>query len=369
MRPRLSMAKVKPSAAPRARIASRDCAICSSVEPYLWAICSPISSPSGTILAFSSKGWKWISAWAVSFSLSSACSSDLRPITHQGQETSETKSIRTGVGVDMWQPLRESVAAARCGAASPAYACGATKIKHLLFLASRLCSILLAAYLSFLAREQVGDILAVTVSQQHAHGDHGQQDGIDAEQQAIIKRCEQGCHQRGQRGIAEGVGDDQPGRQSCQAQPDIDAQQHPQRRRHALATDETEEDGPQMAEENGNRHQRDSRIAHAQRAVKVRSQEYGQPALGAIAEQGHDGGALVAAAQHIGRARILRAIGARIGNAENLAHHHGKRYRAEQVSGHCHCQGCDYWIHLFPLLIISLTSRPGQQNIHQARAR
>src|SRR5471032_540467 len=61
--------------------------------------------------------------------------------------------------------------------------------------------------------------------------------------------------------------------------------------------------------------------------------------------------------------------GARIGNAENLAHHHGKRYRAEQVSGHCHCQGCDYWIHFFPLLIISLTSRPGQQNIHQVATR
>src|SRR5450830_546100 len=290
------MAKVKPRSAPRARIASRDCAICSSVEPYFWAICSPISWPSGAILAFSSKGWKWISAWAVSFSLSSACSSDLRPITHQGQETSETKSIRTGVGVDMWQPLRESVAAARCGAASPAYACGATKIKHLLFLASRLGYLFLAADLAFLTREQVGNILAVTVGQQHTHGNHGQQNGIDAEQQAIIKRREQGCHQRGQRGIAEGIGDDQPGRQSCQAQPDIDAQQHAQRRGHALAADETEEDRPQMAKEDGNRHQRYGRVAHTQGAVKVRGQEHGQPALGAIAQQGHDGGALVAAA-------------------------------------------------------------------------
>src|SRR5450830_28131 len=273
MRPRLSMANVKPSAAPRARIASRDCAICSSVEPYLWAICSPISSPSGTILAFSSKGWKWISAWAVSFSLSSACSSDLRPITHQGQETSETKSIRTGVGVDMWQPLRESVAAARCGAASPAYACGATEIKRLLFLSSCLGRLFLAAYLAFLARKQVGDILAMAVSQQHAHGDHGQQDGIDTEQQTVIKRCEQGRHQGCQRGIAEGVGDDQPGRQAGQAQPDINTQQHAQRRSHALAADEAEENGPQMAEENGNRHQRHGRVAHAQGAVKVRSQE------------------------------------------------------------------------------------------------
>ncbi len=98
------MLKVKPSAAPRSRIASRFASICSAELPYLRTRCSVESSPSGAICGFSSNGWKWISALTSPSSFASACCSEASPIAHQGQETSETKSIRSGAGVDIGIP-------------------------------------------------------------------------------------------------------------------------------------------------------------------------------------------------------------------------------------------------------------------------
>ncbi|MNE16279.1 hypothetical protein D3C80_1092200 [compost metagenome] len=84
----------KPTSAARARIISRFWADCSGVEPYLRPICSTMFSPSGAICGFSSKGWKAMSAATPSpFKVSSAVVSPPRPTAHQGQTTSETKSI------------------------------------------------------------------------------------------------------------------------------------------------------------------------------------------------------------------------------------------------------------------------------------
>ena len=93
MRLRLSMLKVNPSSAPRAAMASRFFWLCSGVAPYFSCRCSPMSWPSGPICGFSSKGWKCKSSATSPCSRSAACSSALRPMMHQGQETSETKSI------------------------------------------------------------------------------------------------------------------------------------------------------------------------------------------------------------------------------------------------------------------------------------
>src|SRR6185437_11306981 len=93
------MLKVKPSAAPRARIASRLASICSAELPYLRRRCSVESSPSAAICGFSSNGWKWISADTSPSSFASACCDDARPTAHQGQDTSETKSMRSGTGI------------------------------------------------------------------------------------------------------------------------------------------------------------------------------------------------------------------------------------------------------------------------------
>jgi hypothetical protein len=72
-------------------------------------------------------------------------------------------------------------------------------------------------------------------------------------------------------------------------------------------------------------------------------QPHCQPALERVADQGGNRRALVAASQHIGGARVFRAIGARIGQAEQLAADNGKRDRADQVSGYGHPNS----IHLF----------------------
>ena len=78
-------------------IMARFWADCSGVEPYLAPMCSTMFSPSGTIWGLSSNGWKAMSAVIPSgLRFSSACSSPPRPTTHQGQTTSETKSIFSG---------------------------------------------------------------------------------------------------------------------------------------------------------------------------------------------------------------------------------------------------------------------------------
>ena len=61
--------------------------------PYFFAMCSAVSSPSGAICGFSSKGWKCSVTGTSGPRRSSAVSSEARPMAHQGQETSETKSI------------------------------------------------------------------------------------------------------------------------------------------------------------------------------------------------------------------------------------------------------------------------------------
>ena len=93
MRERLSMLNVKPTAAPRWRIASRFFCTCCSGMPYLRAMCSVVSSPSGAMPGFSSNGWKCSVTGTSGPRRSSAVSSAARPMAHQGQETSETKSI------------------------------------------------------------------------------------------------------------------------------------------------------------------------------------------------------------------------------------------------------------------------------------
>ena len=68
----------------------------SDVEPYFFFTCSVVFSPSGGMSGLSSNGWKWISATTSGPIASSACLNDRSPITHQGQATSETKSMRSG---------------------------------------------------------------------------------------------------------------------------------------------------------------------------------------------------------------------------------------------------------------------------------
>ena len=89
-----------------------------------------------------------------------------------------------------------------------------------------------------------------------------------------------------------------------------------------------------MTEEN-----RQGDQSHHQQALlimrrKMYRQKHRQPAFCRIAQQGQRRCRLLAAAQHIGRAGIAGTIGARIGEAERLAHQHRERNRADQVGAH-----------------------------------
>ena len=97
MRPRPAGLKLKPTAAPRSRMAARLASNCAGVPPYLRARCSLISSPPGGMSGFSSKGWKCSVACTASALCASARCSEARPTAHQGQAMSETKSILRGV--------------------------------------------------------------------------------------------------------------------------------------------------------------------------------------------------------------------------------------------------------------------------------
>ena len=56
-----------------------------------------MSCPPGGMCGFSSNGWQCRVAWMSPATLVSACSSAPSPIAHQGQDTSETKSILSWV--------------------------------------------------------------------------------------------------------------------------------------------------------------------------------------------------------------------------------------------------------------------------------
>ena len=87
------IAMVKPTPAARSRIILREAADCCGVDPYFCATCSRMFWPSGGMSGFSSNGWKWMSAFTRSPTRSNACSSPFKPMMHQGQTTSETKSM------------------------------------------------------------------------------------------------------------------------------------------------------------------------------------------------------------------------------------------------------------------------------------
>jgi hypothetical protein len=90
------------------------------------------------------------------------------------------------------------------------------------------------------------------------------------------------------------------------------------------------------------RHQCDAAVVDAVLRAECHRQPDRQPALGAVAEQGGDCRFFTAAAQDIGRARVLRAIGARVGQAEHAAHHDGEGNRADQVGGDGKKQGIQH---------------------------
>ena len=160
------------------------------------------------------------------------------------------------------------------------------------------------------------------------HGDDA--DGhhlvIPAPQQKGVQRRAGRGHQGGQRRITQHHGDAQPGSQHAEPEQRIKGEEHSRRGGHPFAALETEEHRVEVPEKHGQRHQRDNAFAEQAALHEHLGQEYRQPAFEQIAQEGQRGRLFVAAAQDVGRARVLGAVAARIGQPEHTAGDHGKRY-------------------------------------------
>ncbi len=144
-----------------------------------------------------------------------------------------------------------------------------------------------------------------------------------------ITGADGGGDQRGERRVARHVGDEQPGSGDGQAEDGVEGEQDAGGRGNALAALELQEDRVEVAEEDGQCDQGDDGVAQ----THLLGDDDGDGAFERIADQGHQRRLLVAAAQHVGGARIARAVSARIGQAEDPGRDHGEGNRAEQVSG------------------------------------
>ena len=133
----------------------------------------------------------------------------------------------------------------------------------------------------------------------------------------------------GQRRVAEGEGDEQPGAEHGEAEQRVERQQDAGAGGDTLAALELEEDRKQVAEENGQRDEADHVVAEAH----FLGDEDRDPALERVADQREQRSLLVTAAQDVGGARVARAIAARVGESEKFRGNHRKGNRAKQVSG------------------------------------
>ena len=157
---------------------------------------------------------------------------------------------------------------------------------------------------------------------------------LTEEEQAREGRGERRRQRRG-RGVARGVGHHQPDHRAEDRDACVDPGEYAERGGHALAAVEAQEEREHVAEEGGQPGERgDVRLeAEAQR------RPHRQPALERVAEQGEHGRGLVAAAQHVGRAGVARAVLARIFQAEQAAGDDREGNGAEQVGGDDQKQG------------------------------
>jgi len=137
--------------------------------------------------------------------------------------------------------------------------------------------------------------------------------------------------QRARRRYLQHHGDYEPDRERRGRQSPVERQHDACRGGDTLAALEFVEYRKQVAQIRG-KHDRgeNERLGFRLRAVLLR-EKHREPALREIAEQRQRGRRLVAGAQHIGRARIARAIAVRIGQREQPADDDGERNRADQI--------------------------------------
>src|ERR1700674_2704236 len=96
------------------------------------------------------------------------------------------------------------------------------------------------------------------------------------------------------------------------------------RRRDAFTACEMMENRIQVSDKNGKRGSRGSERCVAPAGTQVIREHDGGKPLDAVAEERQQRGCLVAGAQHISRARVARAIAARVRQSAKLAYDHRK---------------------------------------------
>lgn len=176
---------------------------------------------------------------------------------------------------------------------------------------------------AFLAGEQLRDVRAMPPDQQHAHREHrpGDRIVVRTEQEHVENRREHGRDQRRERRVAKEERDDEPRERGREAEHRMHGEQHARRGRDALAALEAEKHRIQVTEEHRDRRERDADLAADAEALDEPDRE---PALERIADEREDRRLLVAAAQHVGRAGILRAVRAGVGEPHRGADDDGE---------------------------------------------
>ena len=173
--------------------------------------------------------------------------------------------------------------------------------------------------------------------EQQRHRDDDRDRRLGAPDQQLVERRERGRDQRGERRVAEERRDDDPGGQRRQAEPGVERQQHAGRGGHALAALEVEVDRPEVAEEGAEAGERgaplDRLAAEPEALRRPARREHRHHALERVEKQRRDRRLPAARAQHVGGARVARAVAARVGQAHRLADDDRERERADQVAG------------------------------------
>lgn len=141
------------------------------------------------------------------------------------------------------------------------------------------------------------------------------------EQEHVENRREHGRDQRRERRVAKEERDDEPRERGREAEHRMHGEQHARRGRDALAALEAEKHRMQVTEEHRDRRERDADLAADAEALDEPDRE---PALERIADEREDRRLLVAAAQHVGRAGILRAVRAGVGEPHRGADDDGE---------------------------------------------
>ena len=147
-----------------------------------------------------------------------------------------------------------------------------------------------------------------------------------------INRCNAGSRQRRQRRNAPDCRNSDPGCGCKQTHPWIKAQQYSECGRHSFSTFETQEYWKQVAEKHSQRNWRGRVHSKPGIGPEYCASGHCHPTFTCVTKKGEYGRRFFSASQYIGRPRVFRAIGARIGQMKYPACQDAKGNGTQQIS-------------------------------------